>query len=123
MAALAAALQTTDPFDASHVEAAVRGTAAERGIKAGPLIHATRVAVTGRTASPGLFEVLVLLGRERSLARLERLVNFLATLERHTIFREEMPRRRTLVRRHCVPCQSFQTIFHAVPLSLWLKSS
>ena len=50
---------STDPFDEPHVEAAVRGTAAERGIKAGTLIHATRVAVTGRTASPGLFEVLV----------------------------------------------------------------
>ena len=58
------------------MEAAVRGTAAERGIKAGALIHATRVAVTGRTTSPGLFEVLALLGRERTVARLERLVNF-----------------------------------------------
>jgi glutamyl-tRNA synthetase len=46
------------------------------------LIHATRVAVTGRTASPGLFEVLALLGRERTVARLERLVNFLATAPR-----------------------------------------
>ena len=79
LAALALALQTIDPFDSSHVEAAVRGTAAERGIKAAALIHATRVAATGRTASPGLFEVLVLLGRERSVARLERLVNFLAS--------------------------------------------
>ncbi|MBI3050211.1 MAG: glutamate--tRNA ligase [Acidobacteria bacterium] len=79
VAALAAALRTTDPFDEPHVEATVRGTAAERGVKAGVLIHATRVAVTGRTTSPGLFEVLVLLGRERSVARLERLVNFLAT--------------------------------------------
>jgi len=79
VAALAAALRGTDPFDEPHVEAAVRGTAAERGLKAGVLIHATRVAVTGRTTSPGLFEVLVLLGRERSAARLERLVNFLAT--------------------------------------------
>ena len=48
----------------------------------GMLIHATRVAVTGRTASPGLFEVLALLGRERTVARLERLVNFLATAPR-----------------------------------------
>ena len=77
--ALAAALRTLDPFDESHVEAAVRGTAAERGLKAGALIHATRVAVTGRTASPGLFEVLVLLGRDRSVARLERLATFLAS--------------------------------------------
>ena len=77
--ALTRALRTTDPFDESHVEAAVRGTAAERGIKAGMLIHAVRVAATGRAASPGLFEVLALLGRERTVARLERLVNFLAT--------------------------------------------
>lgn len=82
MEALAAALRATDPFDESHVEAAVRGTAAERGMKASVLIHATRVAVTGRTASPGLFDVLTLLGRERTVARLERLVNFLATAPR-----------------------------------------
>jgi glutamyl-tRNA synthetase len=36
------------------------------------------VAVTGRTTSPGLFEVLVLLGRERTLDRLTRLQSFLA---------------------------------------------
>jgi glutamyl-tRNA synthetase len=79
IAALVAALRATEPFDESHVEAAVRGTAAERGIKAGGLIHATRVALTGRTTSPGLFEVIVLLGCERSVARLGRLVAFLAT--------------------------------------------
>jgi glutamyl-tRNA synthetase len=79
LAVLASHLCTLDPFDEPHVEAAVRGTAAERGMKAGPLIHAVRVAVTGRTTSPGLFEVLVLLGRERSIERIERLVNFLAT--------------------------------------------
>ena len=78
VAALAAALRPLDPFDEAHVEAAVRGTATERGVKAGTLIHATRVAVTGRTASPGIFEVLVLLGRERSVERLEQLVTFLA---------------------------------------------
>jgi glutamyl-tRNA synthetase len=77
--ALVAAMRTAHPFDEPHVEAAVRGTAAERGIKVGPLIHATRVAMTGRTTSPGLFEVIVLLGRERAIARLEQLLNFLAT--------------------------------------------
>jgi glutamyl-tRNA synthetase len=77
--ALVNALRTVDPFDEPHVEAAVRGTAAERSIKAATLIHVTRVAMTGRTASPGLFEVLVLLGRTRTIARLERLLNFLAT--------------------------------------------
>jgi glutamyl-tRNA synthetase len=37
------------------------------------------VAVTGRTASPGLFEVLALVGREQTLTRLERLLEFLST--------------------------------------------
>jgi glutamyl-tRNA synthetase len=77
--AVTEALRALNPFDEPHVEAAVRGTAAERGIKAGSLIHAIRVALTGRATSPGLFEVLVLLGRDRSVARLQRLVNFLAT--------------------------------------------
>ena len=79
VAALVDALRTVTPFDEPHVEAAVRATAAQQGIKAGALIHATRVAVTGRTSSPGLFEVLVLLGRERTLARLDRLLGFLST--------------------------------------------
>ena len=77
VAALAGTLRALDLFDEPHVEASVRKTATERGVKAGVLIHATRVAVTGRTASPGLFEVLVLLGRARSVERLERLVSFL----------------------------------------------
>ena len=78
VAALATTLRSLDPFDQTQVEAAVRGTATERGIKAGMLIHATRVAATGRATSPGLFEVLVLLGRARSVERLEQLVAFLA---------------------------------------------
>ena len=76
--ALVSTLRTTSPFDEPHVEAAVRGTAAQRGLKAGSLIHAVRVGVTGRAASPGLFEVLTLLGPERTVARLEQLRAFLA---------------------------------------------
>jgi len=79
IATLADALVKTTPFDEAHVEETVRGTAAALGIKAGTLIHATRVAVTGRTASPGLFEVLAWLGPERTRARLTRLLQFLAT--------------------------------------------
>jgi glutamyl-tRNA synthetase len=78
VASLATALRGISPFDEPHVEAAVRGTAAERGIKAGQLIHAVRVGLTGRTASPGLFEVMVLLGREETIRRLDRLVAHLS---------------------------------------------
>jgi glutamyl-tRNA synthetase len=76
--ALVHALREVMPFDEQHVEAAVRRTAEQQDIKAAPLIHATRVAVTGRTASPGIFEVLVLLGRERTVARLEDFASYLS---------------------------------------------
>jgi glutamyl-tRNA synthetase len=79
VAALVEALTQTAPFDEAPVEAALRNTATARGIKAGALIHATRVAVTGRTMSPGLFELLAWLGPERTRARLTRLLEFLAT--------------------------------------------
>jgi glutamyl/glutaminyl-tRNA synthetase len=79
VAALVEALAQTTPFDEAQVEAAVRNTATARGIKAGALIHTTRVAVTGRTMSPGLFEVLAWLGPDRTRARLTRLLEFLAS--------------------------------------------
>ena len=57
-------------FDAAVTEAALRQVADTRGVKAASLIHASRVAVTGRAVSPGLFEVLALLGRRRVHERL-----------------------------------------------------
>ena len=68
--ALAAQFEALPSFGASDLETALRSTAEQRGMKAGPLIHATRVAVTGRSNSPGLFDVLELVGRDRVLARL-----------------------------------------------------
>jgi len=73
------ALDAGPAFDEASIEAAVRGTASARGLKAGALIHATRVAVTGRTQSPGLFEVLAWLGRDRVRTRLSRVLEFLST--------------------------------------------
>jgi glutamyl-tRNA synthetase len=57
-------------FTAVSLEPAIRALAEVRGVKAGVLIHPTRVAVVGRAESPGIFEVLELLGRERALARM-----------------------------------------------------
>jgi glutamyl-tRNA synthetase len=68
--AVATAFGSAPDFLAATLEQALRDLATARGVKAGTLIHATRVAVTGRTVSPGLFEVLELLGRERVLSRL-----------------------------------------------------
>ena len=58
-------------FTAAALEPAIRALAEARGVKAGVLIHPTRVAVVGRAESPGIFEVLELLGRERALARMD----------------------------------------------------
>ena len=78
MAALAAALAALSPFDEPHVETTVRRTAAERDVKAGALIQAARVALTGRSASPGLFEMMALLGRDETISRVNSLLSFLA---------------------------------------------
>jgi glutamyl-tRNA synthetase len=64
-------LRDVTPFDAAALEPALRALAEARGIKAGPLIHATRVAVVGQAASPGLFDVLELVGRDRVVARVD----------------------------------------------------
>jgi glutamyl-tRNA synthetase len=57
-------------FDPESIEAALRAVAAAGNVKAASLIHASRVAVTGKVVSPGLFEVLALLGRIRVRERL-----------------------------------------------------
>jgi glutamyl-tRNA synthetase len=58
------------PFDAATLESALRTLADARAIKPAALIHATRVAVTGQSVSPGIFEVLELMGRDRVVSRL-----------------------------------------------------
>jgi glutamyl-tRNA synthetase len=58
-------------FEADELEPPLRRLADERGWKAGDLFMAIRVAVTGRTATPPLFDTLVALGRDRTLARLD----------------------------------------------------
>jgi glutamyl/glutaminyl-tRNA synthetase len=61
-------------WDETTLERDLRALAESRGVKAAMLIHATRLAMTGRMVSPGLFEMLVLLGQDRVLRRLDRFV-------------------------------------------------
>ena len=67
---LADVLETVQPFEHDAVEPAVRGLAAELGVKAGEVIMPARIALTGKKVTPGIFDVILLLGRERSVARL-----------------------------------------------------
>lgn len=81
-AGLTAARDTIDAvgdvsFEADELEPPLRALADERGWKAGDLFMAIRVAVTGRTATPPLFDTLVALGRERVLARIDRALEVL----------------------------------------------
>ena len=72
-AALESALATAEAVDDwrhDALESAYRALAAETGLKTGQLFGAIRVAVTGRTAAPPLFDTLAVLGKERSLDRL-----------------------------------------------------
>ena len=64
-------------YEAEELEPPLRALAEARGWKAGDLFMAIRVAVTGRTATPPLFDTLVALGRERTLARLDRAIEVL----------------------------------------------
>src|SRR5438270_3013094 len=57
-------------WDAASVEAAIREVAEGTGVKLGKLAQPLRAALTGRTTSPGIFDVLALLGREETLARI-----------------------------------------------------
>ncbi|HEY0143315.1 MAG TPA: glutamate--tRNA ligase [Thermoanaerobaculia bacterium] len=74
------ALEKTEPFDVTTSEQALRALAESKGVSAGKLIHPLRLALTGRGASPPIFDVAVVLGKERSLKRLRRLIEQLPTL-------------------------------------------
>ncbi len=65
-------LAAVQPFEVEPLEQALQQFIADEGIKVGDIIHALRVAVTGKAVGPGLYDCLALLGRETSLRRIER---------------------------------------------------
>lgn len=68
------ALAEATPFDAATIETAVRGAAGSLGVESKALIHPLRVALTGKTVGPGLFELVEVLGKDRALSRLDRAI-------------------------------------------------
>jgi glutamyl-tRNA synthetase len=64
-------------WEEEALEARLRGCAEARGVGAGKVIHPLRVALTGRTRSPGIFEVLSWLGRDRAERRVRRALSIL----------------------------------------------
>jgi glutamyl-tRNA synthetase len=65
------ALATVQPWSAATTEAAMRIFAEENSLKLGGVAQPLRVAVTGKTTSPGIFDVLAVLGQQECLARLD----------------------------------------------------
>jgi glutamyl-tRNA synthetase len=70
IAALLPALEKLEPWTAASAEATVRTFAEASGRKLGAVAQPLRAALTGRATSPGIFDVLAILGKEESLARL-----------------------------------------------------
>ena len=66
------ALESVDPFAQDAVQAALEGVVAARATKPKQVYQPVRVALAGRAVSPGIFETLAVLGREESLARIDR---------------------------------------------------
>ena len=65
-------LSATDDFSATNLESVIKGFCEAMEIKIGQIIHAIRVAVTGKTSGFGMFDTLAILGKERSLDRINR---------------------------------------------------
>jgi glutamyl-tRNA synthetase len=63
---------SAEPFSEAETERVLRELAAEKGVKAGGLINGARVALTGQGVAPSLFAVMVALGKERTVLRLQR---------------------------------------------------
>ena len=71
LTALKEKLLTVECWDESNLETVVRSVASSLQIKAGKIIHPTRVSLTGKKIGPGLFELMVFLGKEKNIQRLE----------------------------------------------------
>lgn len=75
-------LAAADPFTVEATEAAYRELIDQLGISGGELIHPSRVALTGRTVGPGLFDIIALLGKDKCLERLDRAIARARQLEK-----------------------------------------
>ena len=72
---LADYLDLIPDFTAVAIDCEVHAWIESQGMQMGQLVHALRLALTGKTAGPGLFEILELLGRERSIARMQNAIH------------------------------------------------
>jgi glutamyl-tRNA synthetase len=77
LSAAAQRLEPLEPYETRVLEDAYRDLSTKLGVSAGEIIHPTRLALSGRTMGPGLFELMAVLGKKKTLQRLERAVQFI----------------------------------------------
>jgi glutamyl-tRNA synthetase len=70
-------LASLETFSEENLETAFKAVMEETGLKLGKIAQPVRVALTGRTASPGIFEITSILGKERVIARLKKAIRFI----------------------------------------------
>ncbi len=73
-------LEALDDFSLENTEKLYNDIAKRTGLALGKVIHPTRLALTGRTVSPGLFDVMLLLGKEKTIKRIKDAIIFINSL-------------------------------------------
>lgn len=68
-------LNNIEPWDAENLEQHLRSFAEKNGLKAGQFVHPLRLALTGQTVSPGIFEVMVVLGKNTVISRISSFIS------------------------------------------------
>jgi glutamyl-tRNA synthetase len=77
LTAVLATLEALDDWNVAAMEESLRKLAEQMGVGSGKIFQPLRVALTGQTASPGIFDVLLYVGRERSIARIHAAIAYL----------------------------------------------
>lgn len=75
-------LKEIEPFNKFTTEEAYRKLVEELQISSGELFHPTRLAISGRTFGPGLFDIMELLGKERTIERIEKAIDFIEKMRK-----------------------------------------
>ena len=70
-------LEALEAFTEPDLEEAFKAVMDQTGLKLGKIAQPVRVALTGRTASPGIFEIVSIIGKQRVISRLKKAVGFI----------------------------------------------
>jgi glutamyl-tRNA synthetase len=74
---LLAELEKLEKFDEANLENTFKIVMEKTGLKLGKIAQPVRVALTGRTASPGIFEIMAIIGKKRVISRLKKAIRFI----------------------------------------------